>query len=110
MGFGTGDDGGDAARRRRRRGGGDGLAILEPRLADKGAQIDQAGRKNLAAPVDHIDLTRKIVRRQVGAEILDLAILDKDAATLLDAAFGIDQARIDEGQRRMGFCVNHGFD
>ncbi len=100
-GAGRGDDGGDAAGRGRSRGGGDGLAMLGSGLADEGLHVDEAGREHIAGAIDDSRALRRAVGRHAGAEIGDLSIEDEKAAACLHAGGGVDEAGVDEKERRM---------
>ena len=74
-----------------------------PGLAREHLAVDQAGRQHVALAVDDCGAFRRIAP-QMRAEVGDQAVAHEQAARLVAAARGIDQARIDEdgAPRRRG--------
>ncbi len=83
-----------------RAGAGKGLAMLSPRLADEGAHIDEARGNDVALAVDDPRLSRQLVPRDRGADAGDDAFHDNEPTASLGLLNGIDQTRVDEGDRR----------
>ena len=81
-------------------GAGDGLAMLGSGLADERAHVDEARRDDVALAVDDPRLRRKLVARDRGADAGDDAVDDDEPAARLGLLNGIDQTRVDEGDRR----------
>ena len=99
------DDGGDAAGRSSPARGGQRLAVLMARLAREHQHVDEAWRENVAGAVYELRVTNR-VGSDLRAEIGDLAVLDQQAASLVEAGAGIDQPRIE--QRRAAFVIGGG--
>jgi hypothetical protein len=92
-------DGGDAAGGGRFAGTPQGLAMGGARLPDEGAHVDEARREHLAAAIQHLGIRGN---GHVRADIRDDAVLHQDAAPLLAAAGGIDQAGVVQQQGTVG--------
>ena len=101
VGVGAGDERGHAARGGGGAGAGDGLAMLGPRLADESAHVDEAGRNDVALAVDDPRLGRQLVARDRRADAGDDAVDHDKPAARLGLLNGIDETRVDEGDRRM---------
>ena len=100
IGVGPRDEAGHAPRGGGGAGAGDGLAMLGPRLADERAHVDEAGRNDIALAVDDPRLGRQLVPRDRGADAGDDAVDRDKPAARLGLLNRIDEARVDEGDRR----------
>ena len=101
IGVWAGDKRGHAARGGGGAGAGDGLAMLGPGLADESAHVDEAGRDDVALAVDDPRLGRQLVARDRRADAGDDAVDHDKSAACLGLLNGIDETRVDEGDRRM---------
>ena len=99
IGVGPGDQRSHAPRGRGGAGAGDGLAMLGPGLADEGAHIDEARRNDVASAIDDPRVGRQLVPRDLGSNARDDALDDDEPAARLDLLDGIDEARVEEGDR-----------
>ena len=100
IGVGTHDKRGHAARGGGGAGAGDGLAVLGPWLANESAHVDEARRNDVALAFDDPRLFGQLVRRDRQADASDDPIDDNEPAPCLGLLNGIDQTRVDEGDRR----------
>ena len=90
-GVGLADDGGDAAGGRGLARRGDALAVLGAGLADEGAHVDQAGRDDVAAAVDHLGAFRHAGRADAALGFADHAVGDQQVAGKIEIARRIDR-------------------
>ncbi len=92
------DDGGDAAGGCRVARRLQGLAMLLAGLAGEHLHVDQAGAQHVALAVDDIGALRGVAA-QMPTEVGDHAALYQQAARLVLAGRGVDQAHVEEGRR-----------
>ncbi len=74
--------------------------MLGPWLANESAHVDEARRNDVAPAVDNPRLGRQLVPRNLGPDAGDDAVDDDEPATRLGLLNGIDETRVDEGDRR----------
>ena len=97
--IGLADDGGDTAGGGGLAGGGERFAIGLARLADEGAHVDQAGRDQLAAAIDHIGAFRHAGSADAFLGLADDAVGDQQVADDVEIARRIDDPGIGEQDR-----------
>ena len=100
IGVGTRDQRGHAPCGGGGAGAGDRLAMLGPGLANERAHVDEARRNDVAPAVDDPRLGRQLVARDLGPDAGDDSIDDDEPAARLGLLNGIDETRVDEGDRR----------
>ncbi len=108
LGIGQAHHRGDAAGRRRQAAGLDRLLVLLARLAQLHAHIDETGRQHMAVAILDLGIVRRVGARHLRTGRDDDAILHQDSAGLVAVAGGVDQPRIDEGERPVLFLRRPG--
>ena len=68
-------------------------------LLSPSVHVDQPRRDDVAPAVDGTHLPGQAGRRDVGADLANIALLDQHAASGLGAGSGIDEAGVDEGEQ-----------
>ena len=82
--------------------------MLRPRLADKGAHVDEARRDDIAGAIDDMRMRRQRRSDDLRPEIANDPVDDEHAAALFGFARRVDQPRIDERQRLVGDGAGRG--
>ena len=75
------------------------LAVVGAGLADEGAHVDQAGRDQLAAAVDHFGAFRHAGGADAALGLADDAVGDQQVADDIEVARRIDDPRVGEQDR-----------
>ena len=69
-------------------------------LANESAHVDEARRNDVAPAIDDRRLGRQLVPRDLGPDAGDDAIDDDEPAARLGLLNGINETRVQEGDRR----------